>query len=190
MRLPHLFRDNPKLQALENRMIVRLARGLKGIDGNKVVFMCFRGRSYGDNPRAISERLHALRPETDIVWLFRGGTIREMERVVPDYVRAVSVGSRRCWAELGTARVWVDNFTKEPLLRGFPKSRQFYVQTWHGDRAVKKICYDAFPGGYRLEEACSLVLTGSDFGQRMFRTAFNYRGEYLNEGCQIGRAHV
>ena len=167
---------------MQYRAIVRLTRLLKGVDPNKVVFMCFRGRSYEDNPRCISERLHELRPKTEIVWLFKGNAIREMRGQVPDYVRAVSISSRRSWQELATARVWVDNFTKDNLLRGFPKDRQFYMQTWHGDRAIKKICYDAFPGEYRLEEECSVVLTGSEFGQRMYRTAFNYHGAYLNEG--------
>ena len=182
MKLPRLFENNEKFQELESRAIVRLTRARRGIDRNKVVFMCFRGRSYGDNPRCISERLHERRPGTDIVWLFRGSVINALRETLPEYVRPVNMSSRHTWQELATARVWVDNFTKEPLLRGFPKDRQFYVQTWHGDRAIKKICYDAFPGGYRLEEECSLVLTGSDFGQRMFRTAFNYRGPFLNEG--------
>ena len=174
---------NRRFKLAQYRAIVRLTRLTRGIDRNKVVFMCFRGRSYEDNPRCISERLHALRPETDIVWLFKGNRIKEMRGQVPDYVRAVSIASRRSWQELATARVWVDNFTKDNLLRGFPKDRQYYMQTWHGDRAIKKICYDAFPGEYRLEEECSVVLTGSDFGQGMFRTAFNYRGPYLNEGA-------
>lgn len=183
MKLPRLFKDSPKWQARENRAIVRFSRLFKGIDKNKVVFESFRGRSYSDNPRVISERLHERRPETDIVWLFRGSAIREMRKAVPDYVRCVSVQSRRSWVELATARVWVDNFTKDPELKGFPKDRQFYVQTWHGDRPIKKICYDAFDVGYRLEEACSRVVTGSDFGMNMYRTAFRYRGEYLNEGA-------
>ena len=51
-------------------LLVRCGRLLKGIDPDKVVFCCFQGRSYGDNPRVISERLHELRPETKIVWLF------------------------------------------------------------------------------------------------------------------------
>lgn len=183
MKLPRLFSKNPKMQARENRAIVCVSRLLRGIDRNKVVFESFRGRSYSDNPRAISERLHARRPETDIVWLFRGSTIRQMRERVPDYVRCVSKQSRLSWVERATARVWVDNFTKDPELRGFPKDRQFYVQTWHGDRPIKKICYDAFDEGYRLEEECSRVVTGSDFGMRMYRTAFRYRGEYINEGA-------
>lgn len=178
MKLPHILSDKT-----ENRAIVQLSRATKGIDTNKVVFMSFRGRSYSDNPRAISERLHARRPETDIVWLFKGDRFREESKKVPDYVRCVNRQSRKSWVELATARVWVDNFTKDQELRGFPREKQFYVQTWHGDRPIKKIAYDTDDSFYRLEEECSRVVTGSDFGMRMYRTAFRYRGEYINEGA-------
>ena len=178
MKLPHLLSEKA-----EHRAIVQLSRAIKGIDTNKVVFMSFRGRSYSDNPRVISERLHERRPETDIVWLFKGDCFREQSKKVPDYVRCVNLKSRKSWIELATARVWVDNFTKDAELRGFPKDRQFYVQTWHGDRPIKKIAYDTDDSFYRLEEECSRVVTGSDFGMRMYRTAFRYHGEYINEGA-------
>ena len=183
MKLPRLFKDDEAAQARENRLLTQLNRLVKGIDCNKVVFMSFRGRSYSDNPRVISERLHERRPETDIVWIFKGRVMADVKDEVPDYVRCVNIHSRKVWGELGTARVWVDNFTKDPELRGFPKDRQFYVQTWHGDRPMKKLCYDLGDTGYRLEEECSRVVTGSDFGMRMYRTAFRYKGEYINEGA-------
>lgn len=183
MHLPKLFKDNPKWQAREIRAILHLSRLFKGIQPNKVVFMCFRGRSYGDNPRYISERLHERYPQAEIVWAFRGNVIHEMQTRVPDYVRCISMSARSYFSELATARVWVDNFTKDAILRGFPKGRQFYIQTWHGDRPIKKICYDEYNRGYRLEEEADLVLTGSTFGQQLYRTAFRYKGAYLNEGA-------
>lgn len=183
MRLPKLFKDNPKWQAREIRAILRLSRLFKGIQPNKVVFMCFRGRSYGDNPRYISERLHERYPQAEIVWAFRGNVIHEMKSKVPNYVRCISMSARSYFSELATARVWVDNFTKDSILRGFPKGKQFYIQTWHGDRPIKKICYDEYDRGYRLEEEADLVLTGSTFGQQLYRTAFRYKGAYLNEGA-------
>ena len=183
MHLPRLFPNTPEGRKKENRLVVQWARRLLPIDRNKVFFVCFKGRAYGDNPRCISERLHELRPETDIVWMFRSDMDPEQRAEVPDYVRSYNVRTRKAWVELATARVWVDNFTKSEALRGFPKDRQFYIQTWHGDRAIKKICFDAFPGDYRLEQDASLVLTGSDFGQKLYRTAFRYQGEYLNMGA-------
>ena len=77
----------------------------------------------------------------------------------------------------------MDHFTKYNQLR-HARGRQFYVQTWHGDRAIKKICYDLnMPGdSRRAEERCARVLTASAFGEGMYRTAFRYRGEYIRAG--------
>ena len=183
MRIPRLFPKSPEAAARETRAIIALSRRIMGIDPHKVVFRCFQGRSYGDNPRCISERLHERCPEAKIVWLFSGRTIGQMRKAVPGYVKCVSLSDRISFVEMATARVWVDNFTKNSILSGFPKGRQFYIQTWHGDRPIKKICYDEWPDNYRLEEECDLVLTGSDFAQKVYRTAFRYQGEYLNMGC-------
>jgi CDP-glycerol glycerophosphotransferase len=173
----------PKMARRYRQFVVSLSRLIHGVDKQKVVFSCFRGRSYGDNPRVISEKLHAMYPQARQIWLFNQGYLEKNIGEFPDYVTPVYIRSRRAYRELGTARVWVDNFTKDNVLHPV-KKRQYYIQTWHGDRAIKKICYDAFPNeAYRIEEEADLVLTGSDFGQRMFRTAFRYNGAFLNEGC-------
>ena len=164
-------------------LLVRCGRLLKGIDPEKAVFCCFQGRSYGDNPRVISERLHALRPQTKIVWLFTRDAMKRVKDTLPDYITPVYYKTKYAFLEQATARVWVDNFTKQRYLT-LRKGRQFYVQTWHGDRAIKKICYDLhLPGDRRrTEEDCSRVLTASAFGENMYRTAFNYKGEYVKAG--------
>ena len=164
-------------------LLVRCGRLLRGIDPDKVVFCCFQGRSYGDNPRVISERLHAMRPETKIVWLFTREAAGRVKDELPDYVKPVFYKTKEAFLEQATARVWVDNFTKQRYLT-LAKDRQFYVQTWHGDRAIKKICYDLnMPNdSRRIEEDCARVLTASRFGENMFRTAFRYKGEYVKAG--------
>ena len=43
--------------------LVRLTRLTRGVDPMKVVFCCFQGSAYGDNPRCISQRLHERRPD-------------------------------------------------------------------------------------------------------------------------------
>lgn len=172
----------PRLAFAYRRLLVRGARLLKGIDPDKVVFSCFLGKQYGDNPRCISERLHERCPSAKIVWLFDGRTIKNLPDNLPDYVKPLYIHSKEAFIELGTARVWVDNFTKHTALT-WRKGRQFYIQTWHGDRAIKKICYDiASDVDTRIEERCDRVLTGSAQGEKMFRTAFRYKGEYIKAG--------
>ena len=175
--------SHPWLAERYRRLVMWAARTKRGIDPDKVVFTCFQGRSYGDNPRCISERLHERCPKAKIVWLFNKAALKRLEGTLPDYVRPVEYKRRAALEEMATARVWVDNFTKHHFLR-WPKDRQFYVQTWHGDRAIKKICYDLnLPEDFRrVEERCARVLTASTFGEKMFSTAFRYRGEYIRAG--------
>lgn len=154
-------------------------------DGNKVVFSSFSGRSYSDNPRYISEKLHEMYPEAHISWLATRPD--ELRGEVPDYVHLYGRNSVRGTFELGSARVWVDNFTKSPYLP-HKKGKQFYMQTWHGDRPFKTIGYDndileQYRMEYRLEEDCDVFLIGSDFGKRVMDTAFRCKGEYLKYGA-------
>ena len=172
----------PLLAKLYRGAMVRYARLTKGIDPDKAVFCCLQGRFYGDSPRCISERLHERRPNTKIVWMLNSETLQRVKDSLPDYVRVVRYRSREAFIEQATARVWVDNFTKQGGLKP-AKGKQFYIQTWHGDRAIKKIGYDmGTADDYRMEELCDRVTTASRFGEEMFRTAFRYKGEYIRAG--------
>ena len=51
----------PLFGTYRNHIMAR-ARRRQGIDGNLAVFSSFDFRSYNDNPRYISEKLHELRP--------------------------------------------------------------------------------------------------------------------------------
>lgn len=172
----------PQLGRLYHQALTVYARLLNGVDSRKVVFTCFKGRSYGDNPRTISERLHELYPEARQVWLLNKSYMKAYDARLPEYIKPVYIRSRQAYMELGTARVWVDNFTKDNVLRP-AKGKQYYIQTWHGDRPIKKIGYDMYPDDYRIEELADLILTGSDFAQRVYRSAFRYEGPFMNEGC-------
>ena len=185
--------DNPsalrkklrELKRLYRRFQVWMYRLRDGVDPCKAVFMSFQGRSYNDNPRFISERLHERCPEAKIIWLMKEASLPHAREIAPDYVKLLHCVSPEAYHELATARIWVDNFTKSNLLR-HRKGKQFYIQTWHGDRPVKKICYDEpmwAKGPYRIEERADRVLTGSKFGEKLYRTAFRYHGEYIAEGA-------
>jgi CDP-glycerol glycerophosphotransferase len=155
-------------------------RAARGIDRDKIVFSCFNARTYGDNLKPISEKLHEMRPQAKIVWMFRNPASKRA--LVPDYVVLRDPISLAGLREYATARVWVDNFTLPRYLKRRIGS-QFYLNTWHGDRAFKKIAYDAFPERrLRIEETCDLMLAGSEFGKRMMRSAFRFEGELLAAG--------
>ena len=170
-----------RASALHSNAVLTRARS-EGYDDNMVVFSSFDYRSYNDNPRYISEALHALRPRTDIVWLFADVARARAQFAIPDYVRALPASSDEGFRAMGHARVVVDNYNKKFYLK-FPGEGQVYVQTWHGDRAFKKVGYDNPSFNFlMLEEHCSAVVTGSEYGDMQARSAFHYNGELLRVG--------
>ncbi|MGE7664894.1 CDP-glycerol glycerophosphotransferase family protein [Ureibacillus composti] len=153
-----------------------------GTNKSKIVFTSFVGNSYSDNPRALSEKLHELHPEFEIVWLFNDPD--KKKDIVPDYIRCVKNGSLRALKELATSKFWVDNFCKPIYI--YKSENQIYVQTWHGDRGFKKILHDssfASPDFKIVEtKICDLAVSGSDYGNMQYKSAFKYHGKILQAG--------
>lgn len=150
---------------------------------NKAVFESFSGKTYSDNPRALSEKLHELSPETEIVWLFSNP--EEKKKVVPSYVRCEKRDTKTMIKEYSTARIWVNNFTMQEFV--YKGKRNTYVQTWHGDRPFKKVIYESQklnfrPGEIREDKICDLCVAGSDLGEHVYRAAFRYSGKVMKTG--------
>ena len=161
------------------RLLMRLFHAAGGIDGNTVLFSSYVGRGYSDNPRQISEALHALRPETRILWQLLPGCV---PNDLPDYVEVVPARTLRAVRAFSTVRCFVDNFNRPQYMLKFPG--QLYVQTWHGDRGFKKVLKDMgtgepFPDGDQMD----LAVSGSEFGSRVYRSSLGYRGEIMELGC-------
>lgn len=158
------------------RAFMRLSH-LFGVRRQRVLFSSFKGKGYSDSPRAISEALHELCPGAEIVWQFREGC----GKGAPPYIKAVRAHTLQALYMVSTARVLVDNFNRAHYLLKFRD--QVYVQTWHGDRAFKKVLFDAypdepFPDGRQID----LAVAGSDYGERQYRSAFRYAGPVLKVG--------
>ena len=158
----------------------RLFCGVK----NRAVFASFSQRTYSDNPKALSEKLHELDPKIEIVWLFQNPN--EKKHIVPDYVKCVNGRHLlEVFKLLATSKCVVNNCTFQKIKKG---RKQFFVQLWHGDRAFKKILHDvaAAPKTFCLAEEeegfCDLAVAGSDYGVMQYRSAFRYKGEILKVG--------
>lgn len=149
---------------------------------DRVVFVSFDGRSYSDNPKAISESLHMIAPDIEIVWAIKQGKKQQ----IPQYAKMINPENYRRYLKiLVTSKCVVTNFAF-PVI---PKSRkQLFIQTWHGDKAFKKIQYDNpfieknFFRAESVEGFCDICVAGSDYGERKFRSAFKYKGEILKVG--------
>lgn len=161
---------------------MKLCTFIFGIDNNTVVFSSFVGKSYSDNPRAISEKLYEINKNVNIVWLFNN--VKEKKKLVPDYVKCIKNNSFSAFKVLATSKVWVDNFCK-PLFLNKTKD-QSYIQTFHGDRGFKKVMHDSnfAPKNYKVFETknCDLMNSGSNYGSKMLKSGFKYSKEILEFG--------
>lgn len=164
------------------KIFCKLIWSITGTNRKKVLFSSFSGNAYSDNTKAISERLHEIDPSIEIVWVNNGSDLNGL----PEYVKQVSrTNLLSYYRAFASSKVMVENFG----FNNVPKKKgQKYIQTWHGDRAFKKVLYDSTFGDGTLflpesvEGFCDLCVAGSDYGERQYRSAFHYKGEILKVG--------
>lgn len=165
------------------RAFMYLCRIFK-IDRNKVAIVSYYGKGFGDNGKGIALQLMEKNPKLDIVWL-----VSDMENAaVPAPMRCVGYRSLRGYWELATAAVWIDNSRKS--LGIIKRKGQYYIQTWHGMVALKRIEKDAvehlsadYVRGAKHDSAMAdVILSGCGFFTELCRRAFWYDGEILECG--------
>lgn len=164
-------------------ILMRLFSLLFPIKENKIFFLSFSGKSYSDNPKAISETLYSLkRNEYNLVWAFRSEADLSY---LPVYIIRCRYNSLVMIYHMCTSKVWVSNFT---ISRGtYKRKTQYYIQTWHGDRSFKKILHDDVALNPKMwfyeTKHADLMIAGSAFGEKMLKSSFQYNGKILNVGC-------
>lgn len=143
------------------------------IKNNKIVFVNFCGKGYGDNPKAIAEEIIRQKLDWDLVWL-----VNKVEEM-PSCIRQVKYGSEEAMKELATAKLWVFNVrnVKHPTKRRSQK----YLQTWHGGGVVIKplegMAEDALPPRYvdaakRDGSICDYILSSDAIRSEVERKCF------------------
>lgn len=154
------------------------------IKQNKIVFRSYHGTKYDDNPKYISDDLLKTNPGVEIVWL-----VCDPEKFDDNSVRFVREGSVRSIYELATAKIWVDNVRKDIWVS--KRKKQYYIQTWHGGTALKKIEKDAEDklGKSYLRRAkldsrlADALVSSSKWNTVMYKRAFWFDGEILETGA-------
>lgn len=148
---------------------------------NRVLFVSFNGKSYSDNPKAISKTLWELyKSDYEHVWVLNSD-----DGAIPQYIHTCKNNSLKMLYYLSTSKVWVSNFL---LSKGtYKRKSQFYIQTWHGDKAFKKILHDvpsrdSSTKWFFETDHADLMVAGSEYGVSQIRTAFLYKGDILKEG--------
>ncbi len=157
------------------------------IRNDVIFFSSFEGRTYSDNPKAISEKLHELNPDLKIVWRINN----PKGNIIPEYVETVSPKDALSYYKLiATCKIFVSNFP----FPFYPKRNgQFFLQTNHGDRCFKKVYMDSpFYKSELIAESidgyCDAITVGSIFAEKLCKTALGYNGLFLRNGtprCDI-----
>lgn len=155
------------------------------IQKKKIVVDNFFGRGYGDNPKYIVDELLKEDPSIDVVWLVNS---RVDTTNFPAGVRTVKFGSPKAAYEYATAHIWIDNIKNN--FKGIKRSGQFYLQTWHGGIAFKKIekAVESYldPGYVKASKADSketdAILSDSKWVTNSIKENFWYDGEILETG--------
>ena len=151
---------------------------------NKIIFNNFNGRGYGDNPKYIAEELLRREIPYDLVWVVN----RKQDPTVPKAIRTVRAGSWREAYEYATAKVIVGNVKSR--LPFHKKKEQYYIQTWHGCFALKRIEGEVeneldpiYVRHSRRDSAMTdVMLSGSSMISDIMRRYFWYSGEIFECG--------
>jgi CDP-glycerol glycerophosphotransferase len=158
---------------------------------------------FGDNAKYVAEELAKRRSDYHAPFVAAGAAMprsvkNNLEIIfitnhpgsayAPKGITVLKTNSVKAIRVLSTARVWVDNNRKESYIR--KRKGQYYIQTWHGGIALKKIekdYADKLGPGYvanakRDSQMTDLYISNSSFCTNMYRNSFWYKGEILECG--------
>ncbi len=176
-----------RIAVLVKRYCVRLIMlcfRVKPLQKNKVVFISFSGRGFGDNGKGVALKLKEMYPDADIVWATKDGS----EKSLPDGIRSVAYQSPGFYKEMATATVWLNNCRMNSEI--IKRRGQYYIQLWHGGVPLKKIERDTEKTLEKtyIEHAvydsrlADIVISGCDYFTDIVKKSFWYSGEVLQCG--------
>ena len=168
-----------------NRILLINIFNLFPIKNNKIILDNFNGKGYGDNCKYVVEEINRRNLNYDLVWILKKS---EDKKTLPSNVRFVKYNSIRYFYDICTAKIWIDNHRKIIDLK--KRKEQYYIQTWHGGIALKKIERDAenvlepkyVKQAIHDSKMIDLMVSNSKFCTEMYRRAFWYNGEILECG--------
>lgn len=173
-----------KLKAFRESLLYYFFR-IFPIKRKRITVTTYEGRSgFCCNPKYIVMELHKRDPELEFIWLVNDPDSREF----PDYIRKEKNDIWHMAYYLTTSKVWIDNYRK-PL--GTKKRRgQYYVNTWHGATAMKKIgllrgnrfSKMAYLVSKNDSDMIDVVITNSDWENEAFVKGLVYNGRFEKLG--------
>ncbi|MFC7322725.1 CDP-glycerol glycerophosphotransferase family protein [Halobacillus campisalis] len=156
------------------------------IKKNKIFMFSYYGSQYGCNPKYITEYIlnNIPKGKFEIIWAFN----KPNDHKLDPQIKKVKVMSLKYFYELCTSKVIITNFRTTDLF--VKRKNQYYIQTWHSSLRLKHIEKDAIeilPENYvkmarRDSKKIDLLLSGCQYSTQIFRRAFWYKGEILEQG--------
>ena len=151
----------------------------------QILFSSYINYSYADSGRMISEQMHVLFPDYQLVWLLTNKS--DKYHLLPDYITPVFIDNKLTfYKQLAVSFCFITN---EGITSNiYKRKHQLFIQTWHGDRPFKHVLYEEkLPvGTFRHKIIDNLVtdfcVSGSNKGTIQYREAFRYQGEIIQEG--------
>ena len=167
-------------------IIFQLVFLLCPINKNKIVVTNFYGKAYGDNPKYIIEELIKDYSKVEIVWFVND--IEYSKKLFPKEIKLVKYGSIKAIYEQATAKALIDNSRRDYFL--LKRKKQFYIQTWHGTIALKKVendVVDTLEKRYIRKakfdsKSADLFVSGSKFMSELYRKSFWYNKTIVEYG--------
>lgn len=156
-------------------MIVRMIALFVKSDNSLILFTCYGGRSCGDSPRAIYEKMITDGRFSDckIVWAFRNPN--EIDIPIGDKIK---IDTLKYFRTALRARVWVTNSEIERGLN-FRGKNTYYVNTWHGT-PIKKLGRDYYEhignGKSRRKRNVDVMTAQGDYDVEVLGRAFGMSG--------------
>jgi CDP-glycerol glycerophosphotransferase len=150
-----------------------------------VLFVSWKGKQCGDNPRGIAEELRRRGDDREHIWV-----VTDYAADVPPGSRVVLSGTEEYFEALARCRYIVSNDDMQPEFR--KRDGQVYLQTWHGT-PLKKIGFDIgkpqFASGTAYFDHLAadvakwdLLLSQNPFSTPILRRAFRFGGEICEYG--------
>lgn len=175
---------------IAGKHVIRAAMSLTRIvpvKQNRVLFTNYFGKSgYGDNLKYIADEMVNQHLDVEMFWAVK----RDFKGTLPDNITVVRIGTFSWLKVLVTAKFWIDNEREHLYI--YKKPEQFYLQTWHGGLALKKIemdALDSYPekASYLAErkhdnKLVNAYVSNSQFCTDMYRDAFRYQGDIWETG--------
>lgn len=155
---------------------------------NKIVFDNFGGKGFGDDPKYIALELIKRNTGAKLYWI-----VEDCKTPMVKGIKTIKVKSFAYIYHMMTAKIYIDNIKHSHHM--MKRKGQYYIQTWHGCIALKKIEQDAYNlGQYYIINSVKhsididLMYTNNDFMKNKYEKCFWYRGLVIK--CDIPRISI